>query len=66
MKSIVGIDISQKATEEYNKQASKEGLSNKLRAVTVELKADGQLEGTAQQFDIVLVSSRDLGMDTVY
>lgn len=56
IKSIVGIDISSKAVEEYNKQAAKNGLSDKLRAVAVELKADGQLEGTTQQFDIVLVS----------
>lgn len=56
VKSIVGVDISTKVVEEYNSQAFMKGLSDKLKAVSVELKVDDQLDGTTQQFDIVLVS----------
>ncbi|KZT67006.1 S-adenosyl-L-methionine-dependent methyltransferase [Daedalea quercina L-15889] len=54
VKLIFGVDISQKVVDEYNLQASKHGLSDKLKATCVELKADSQLDASTQRFDIVL------------
>lgn len=57
VKSIIAVDISPKAVEQYNSLAAEHGLSHKLRAVTAELKEGTMLDAPIQQFDIVLVSS---------
>ena len=56
MKSIIGVDISPKAVEQYNSLAAEHELSGKLRAITAELKAGTHLDAPIQQFDVVLVS----------
>lgn len=56
VKSIIGVDISPKAVEQYNSLAAEHELSGKLRAITAELKAGTHLDAPIQQFDVVLVS----------
>ncbi|KAH9928964.1 S-adenosyl-L-methionine-dependent methyltransferase [Fomitopsis serialis] len=55
VKSILGVDtVSQKAVDQYNRQASTHGLSDKLNSLCVVLRGDGKLDGFTQQFDVVL------------
>lgn len=56
MKSIVGVDISQGAVDQYNAQASNQGLApEEMKAVCAELKGvPGEL-GDAK-FDLIVVS----------
>ncbi|TFY58281.1 hypothetical protein EVJ58_g6512 [Rhodofomes roseus] len=63
VKSIFGVDISQRVVDQYNLLASKHELSDKLKASCVELKADGRIGNSTKQFDIVLV--RDVS-DALY
>ncbi|KAI0355113.1 S-adenosyl-L-methionine-dependent methyltransferase [Trametes cingulata] len=52
VKRIVGVDISEKSVEVYNKKAAEKGASERMKAVCVELKGEpGELDGA--KFDLI-------------
>ncbi|KAI0781499.1 S-adenosyl-L-methionine-dependent methyltransferase [Trametes elegans] len=56
VRNIVGVDISQKSVDIYNKQAEDLGFASDIRAVRAELKGEpGELDGA--KFDLVVCSA---------
>ncbi|KAJ3771507.1 S-adenosyl-L-methionine-dependent methyltransferase [Lentinula raphanica] len=52
VKSVLGVDISQKSLDIYNKQALAKGFADKMTCVCIELKGnEGELDGV--KFDVV-------------
>ncbi|KAF9045631.1 S-adenosyl-L-methionine-dependent methyltransferase [Rhodocollybia butyracea] len=55
VKSVLGVDISQKMLDQFMKQAEEKGLADKMTCVCTELKgAEGELDGL--KFDIITCS----------
>ncbi|KAF9059696.1 S-adenosyl-L-methionine-dependent methyltransferase [Rhodocollybia butyracea] len=55
VKSVLGVDISQKMLDQFTKQAEEKGLADKMTCVCTELKgAKGELDGL--KFDIITCS----------
>ncbi len=62
MKSIVGVDISQRMMDEYNRRAGNQGLStDEMRAVRVDVvKDDDEVQVIKGNFDVVVVRERSV------
>ncbi|KIK59067.1 hypothetical protein GYMLUDRAFT_227463 [Collybiopsis luxurians FD-317 M1] len=55
VKSVLGVDISQRMLDQYTKQAIEKGFADKMSCICTELKgAEGELDGA--QFDVITCS----------
>lgn len=64
VRSIVGVDISQRMVEEYNHRAANQGLSvDEMHAVRVDVLSleENEVQNMKEKFDVIVVRRRIIG-----